>query len=546
MTLFYTFDMSKNSSIGSFTFWCPISKASERIVDPTTGEETMVLGGIASTADEDSDGEFLDPKGFDIKPLLESGLVNWHHQAKGQPATIIGEPRTAEIRKDGLYIETVLYPSSKIAQDVWELAQTLEKDSKTRRLGYSIEGKVLKRKSDDPKDPGYKHISKAVITGVAITHMPKNPKTFANIIKGEIDDDELEEAEETATGAEETAVTEEGMNTKRGKALMRESVDKRMKRTTFGKAEVFERLFKDIPGIAIQKASQIYSLINSIAHMKNKKTITEEDIQKAYEALGLEMEPAAEEVSKGEACGGSEEVLSKGKKKAEDAETEEVEETEEEVEETEKGCGDGDGGSKKTLKKAKKAEDAEEETEETEEEEEETEETEEVKKGGVNRFDRIEKAIATSHQLNSKSIRAVGVLVKGLMNELQSAKSENAELQELIKAQSEDIDELREAISEFGAQVPGRKSVSAARVVERQFAKSNENDFEKGEQEEETKGISMSRQANVVAEILDQATFAKGYDDEMSKACMSFEANHVLPANIIKRLKTEFGVEIVK
>ena len=85
------------------------------------------------------------------------------------------------------------------------------------------------------------------------------------------------------------------------------------------------------------------------------------------------------------------------------------------------------------------------------------------------------------------------------MNELQSAKSENAELQELIKAQSEDIDELREAISEFGAQVPGRKSVSAARVVERQFAKSNENDFEKGEQEEETKGISMSRQANVVA-----------------------------------------------
>lgn len=529
--------MSKNSSIGSFTFWCPISKASERVVDPTTGEEAMVLGGIASTADEDSDGEFLDPKGFDIKPLLESGLVNWHHQAKGQPATIIGEPRTAEIRKDGLYIETVLYPSSKIAQDVWELAQTLEKDSKTRRLGYSIEGKVLKRKSDDPQDPGYKHISKAVITGVAITHMPKNPKTFANIIKGEIDDDELEEAEETAG-------TEEGMNTKRGKALMRESVDKRMKRTTFGKAEVLERLFKDIPGIAIQKASQIYSLINSIAHMKDKKTITEEDIQKAYEALGLEIESAPEEVSKGEACGGSEEVLSKGKKKAEDEETEEVEETEEDVEETEKGCGDGDGGSEKTLKKAKKAEDAEEETEETEEEEEEAEE--EVKKGGVNRFDRIEKAIATSHQLNSKSIRAVGVLVKGLLNELQSAKSENAELQGLIKAQSDDIDELRKAISEFGAQVPGRKSVSAARVVERQFAKSNENDFEKGEQEEAVEGVSMSRQANVVAEILDQATFAKGYDDEMSKACMSFEANHSLPANIIKRLQTEFGVKIVK
>ena len=54
--------------IGNFNFWCPveISKA----IDPNTGEEQMLLGGIASTADEDSDGEFLDPKGFDIKPLL--------------------------------------------------------------------------------------------------------------------------------------------------------------------------------------------------------------------------------------------------------------------------------------------------------------------------------------------------------------------------------------------------------------------------------------------------------------------------------------------
>ena len=533
--------MKKSSIEQAFTFWCPISKAAERVVDPTTGEEQMVLGGIASTADEDSDGEFLDPKGFDIKPLINSGLVNWHHQAKGQPATIIGEPRFAEIRKEGLYIETLLYPSSKIAQDVWELAQTLEKDSKTRRLGYSIEGKVLKRKSDDPKDPGYKHISKAVITGVAITHMPKNPKTFANIIKGEIGEDDLEEAEETVT----TETNEsEGMDTKRGKALMKESVDKRIKRTTFGKAEVFERLFKDIPGIAIEKARQIYSLIDKIAHMEKKKTITEEDIQKAYEALGLEAPVAAEEVSKGDACGGSEEVLSKSDdEKGKEAETEEVEEKTEEVEEeeTEKGCG---GSSKKTLKKAKKAEDAsEEETEETETEEEETEE--EVKKGGENRFDRIEKAIAASHQLNSKSIRALGVLVKGIMSDLHEARSENAELHELVKGQSEEISELRGALEAFGSQTPGRKSVSAARVVERTFAKSNENDFEKGE-EVEVKGISMSRQPNVVSEILDQATFAKGYDDEMSKACLSFEANHTLPANIIKRLKSEFNVEIVK
>ena len=40
-----------------FKFWCPIEKAQKTIIDPTTGEEVMRLGGIASTSDEDSGGE---------------------------------------------------------------------------------------------------------------------------------------------------------------------------------------------------------------------------------------------------------------------------------------------------------------------------------------------------------------------------------------------------------------------------------------------------------------------------------------------------------
>ena len=101
--------MNKNN----FEFWCPLD-VFNKAIDQTTGEEIMLLGGIASTADEDSDGEFLDPRGFDIKPLLKSGLVNWHHQAKTNPGTIVGEPTKAEIRKEGLYIETKLYPHSQV------------------------------------------------------------------------------------------------------------------------------------------------------------------------------------------------------------------------------------------------------------------------------------------------------------------------------------------------------------------------------------------------------------------------------------------------
>ena len=503
--------MAKNNLEDKFTFWCPLEKAQD--LDPTTGDPVMKLGGIASTSDEDSDGEFLDPKGFDIKPLIESGMVNWHHQAKGQPATIIGEPTKAEIRPEGLYIETELYPSSKIACDVWELAETLEKDSKTRRLGYSIEGKVVKRKSNDKKSPDYKKIVKAIITGVAITHQPKNPKTFANIIKGEIDDD-FEEDEEKA------------LDTENGKALKKESVDKKIKNQTFSKAEVIERLFKDIPGISIEKAEKIHLLILKIASMKGNKTkVTDEDISKAYEALGLDVEPT--DIEKGEGCdanGGQtqKEAIKKAKSKKSKAEddTDDV----------------GDDG-----------------TDETEEEDDE-DDVEEVKKGkmkkggdGGNRFDRIEKAIATSHQINSKYMKALGVMIKDASQKLEAAAVRETELLDIVKAQDETISVLSEKIEAFGSDVPAPKSISAARPVERQFAKAEDADITKGGQgKAKSNAVSMSKQPHVVAELLDQATFSKGFDDEFSKACTAFEANKALPANIIARMKNEYGVEIVK
>lgn len=507
--------MTKNNLEDKFTFWCPLEKAQD--LDPTTGEPVMKLGGIASTSDEDSDGEFLDPKGFDIKPLIESGMVNWHHQAKGQPATIIGEPTKAEIRPEGLYIETELYPSSKIACDVWELAETLEKDSKTRRLGYSIEGKVVKRKSNDKKSLDYKKIVKAIITGVAITHQPKNPKTFANIIKGEIDDD-FEDEEEKA------------LDTETGKALKKESVDKKIKNQTFSKAEVIERLFKDIPGISIEKAEKIHLLILKIASMKGNKTkVTDEDISKAYEALGLDVEPT--DIEKGEGCdanGGQtkKEPIKKAKsksKKAEDAESDdEGDETYEDEPEADE---DDDDAEVEEAKKGK------------------------MKKGGDggNRFDRIEKAIAASHQINSKYMKALGVMIKDASQKLEAAAVRETELLDIVKAQDETISVMSEKLEAFGSEVPAPKSISAARPVERKFAKAEDNDITKGGQgKPRGNQVSMSKQPHVVAEILDQATFAKGFDDEFSKACTAFEANKALPANIIARIKNETGIEIVK
>lgn len=506
------------NAINNFSFWCPnnIVKA----IDQETGEEIMRLGGIASTADEDSDGEFLDPKGFDIKPLLESGMVNWHHQAKTAPATIVGEPTKAEIRKEGLYIETDLYKSSQIARDIWELAKTLAADSKTRRLGYSIEGKVLSRKSDDPSSPDYKKITKAIITGVAITHMPKNPKTFANIIKGEIDDDfeseeeNKEELEKTSKNSQNDGENDKAETTTTDRPLIKEDVDKKLKVTTFGKAEVYEKIFRDFAGITLEKANEIYHLIQNISFMAKKNVISQEDIEKAYDALGLDIEKG---------CGGSKFNKSDDEEDNEDEEPE-VEEDEEEVDDDNTPDNDEDS----------EAED---------------DDDDKVTKAMMDsRFDRLEKAMSISHLSNTKYIKALGVMVKDSAMKLEKASeslelanSHIEELNDVIKAQEEEISSMRETLASYGSYTPSPKSVRHSAAVER-FAKAQENDFEKGQ---EVENVINMRDKSAISNMLDQATFAKGYDEEFSKACMSFEASGTLSQNIIARLKNEFNV-IVK
>lgn len=504
-----------------FTFWCPLQK-SEEIIDPTTGEKTMRLGGIASTSDEDSDGEFLDPKGFDIKPLMKSGLVNWHHQAKGQPSAIIGEPSKGEIRKEGLYLECDLYPSSKIANEVFELAEILERDSSTRRLGFSIEGKVLKRKSNDKNDPGYKHIEKAVITGVAVTHMPKNPKTFANIIKGEIDNELEKENEEEKKGLESNG---------NGAPLKKESVDSKLKVTTFKKSEVMDRIFKDCAGITVSKAEKVYDLISKISNMKERKQITEEDIEKAYEVLGLDIEKGC--CSEDGGCS----------KKIEKSDEEDDEKKKTPKTDNNDGNDDDDAdGGEEEVEEAKKAKDADDDDDVDDDDD-------DAEKGGNggNRFDILEKAISDLGNNNFNCMRALGVMLKNTTQELQKANSNVDELNKIVKAQKDEIAELREMIEDFGDSTPGPKSLSNARAVERRFNKSEDVDITKArENEVPENAVSMSKNRNVVAELLDQATFAKGgYDEEFSKACTSFEASHTLPANIIKRMKEEFNVTIV-
>ncbi len=149
----------------------------------------MRVKGIASSTKqgEDSDGETLEPDGMDLTDLLTQGNINFHHLWTKDPSAIIGEPTKAEIRDNELYIEGRLYPSSQKARDVYDLGMILEKDSDTRRLGFSIEGKALKR---DPKNKN--RILKSKLSAVAITPSPKCKGTRMNIMKGGLEDVEFE------------------------------------------------------------------------------------------------------------------------------------------------------------------------------------------------------------------------------------------------------------------------------------------------------------------------------------------------------------------
>ena len=165
---------NKKEEFKNFRAWIPIDTITKS--KDANGNIVMKLGGLASTEDEDTDGEII-KQNLDTSYLKEKGVINWNHGKT--PDSIVGEPCKVEMRKNGLYVESILYPDSSLAKSIYNLAQTLQKNSKTRRIGYSIEGKSLKRNDENPLI-----VEKAMITNLALTLNPKNKSSIVDIIKG--------------------------------------------------------------------------------------------------------------------------------------------------------------------------------------------------------------------------------------------------------------------------------------------------------------------------------------------------------------------------
>lgn len=138
-----------------------------------SGEERRLIRGYASTEDSDRQGECLVQKGLDIGDFVNHGYFNYDHDN----SIILGYPLpTCRVDDHGLWVEGELLKGIPQADRIWELAKALKKSKAPRRIGFSVEGKVLQREGS--------RVTKAKIYNVAITTNPVNTNcTWDAVVK---------------------------------------------------------------------------------------------------------------------------------------------------------------------------------------------------------------------------------------------------------------------------------------------------------------------------------------------------------------------------
>lgn len=146
---------------------------------PTPGDGEALLakiGGVISSEAVDVDDEVVLQDGVDWSYFEANGWFNYDH-GKGAD-NILGYPE--RVIRDGseTRVEGHLLLSNPKARSVYDLAQSLAKSNSPRKVGFSVEGRVLER---DPKDR--RRILKSQVLYVAITPTPVNTSTNMELIK---------------------------------------------------------------------------------------------------------------------------------------------------------------------------------------------------------------------------------------------------------------------------------------------------------------------------------------------------------------------------
>lgn len=172
------------------------------------------IRGYASNGSKDRQDEYIVQKGLDISNFVNYGWFNFDHKTD----CILGYPdkKKTKIDSNGFYVEGVLLKGVPLADKIWNLAVSLKKSNAPRKLGFSVEGKILKRSASGK-------IMQAKIYNVAITPNPVNPTaTWEAVCKSFRDSEDLDKSCEAGY---EVKVGDENS----GSALKKESLDSSFK-----------------------------------------------------------------------------------------------------------------------------------------------------------------------------------------------------------------------------------------------------------------------------------------------------------------------------
>jgi hypothetical protein len=136
------------------------------------------IQGIASTDGRDLQGEILEQNGIDLTYFLKHGYFNDDH--KSGPEFKVGQPTEAKLTKNGLWVKGFLFKNPNSTEETradyyWNLMNQLQASGSDRKVGFSIQGKVIRRNGTK--------IEKCWIQDIAITTQPVNVATWAEIAK---------------------------------------------------------------------------------------------------------------------------------------------------------------------------------------------------------------------------------------------------------------------------------------------------------------------------------------------------------------------------
>jgi len=144
-------------------------------------EESLVgrIGGIISSESMDQQNEILSQDGVDWSYFLSKGWFNYEHGSG--PENVLGHPEAVSATtldgKPATRVEGVLYLGKAKAKEIFETAQAMKKAGIDRKLGFSVEGQVVERDSQDKKK-----IRKSRVLNVAITAHPVHPDARLEIL----------------------------------------------------------------------------------------------------------------------------------------------------------------------------------------------------------------------------------------------------------------------------------------------------------------------------------------------------------------------------